>query len=107
MEARHTPGPWRVETATDSFGWVNHAVNSGRDYGSEQNAANARLIAAAPETAAERDHLRAVNAEMMGALEQVPTVFGRGACNGYSYEDCASMEQLMKHIDTIIAKHRG
>jgi hypothetical protein len=33
--------------------------------------ANARLIAAAPETAAERDHLRKVNAELLEALERI------------------------------------
>jgi hypothetical protein len=32
--------------------------------------ANARLIAAAPETAAERDRLREVNAELVAALKQ-------------------------------------
>jgi len=33
--------------------------------------ANARLIAAAPETAAERDQLREVNAELLAALESL------------------------------------
>ena len=46
---KHTPGPWTVNTATDSFGWVNHAINWGRNYGDEQNQANGVLIAAAPE----------------------------------------------------------
>lgn len=45
----HTPGPWHIETETDSFGWVNHAINNGHNYGADVNAANARLIAAAPE----------------------------------------------------------
>ena len=37
--------------------------------GRSQDKANAHLIAAAPETAAERDRLKAINTELLAALE--------------------------------------
>lgn len=92
--SEHTPGPWISELDAKS-GNVNVlglrrdgyeprgsdgrgpilTVDCGDDEFSpfpdlrEECLANARLIAAAPETAAERDHLKAVNADMMEALE--------------------------------------
>lgn len=77
--AQHTPGPWYfdevrnvreestdycVATIHDDSGHVDpeYSVPLPRD-------ANARLIAAAPETAAERDKLKEINAELLEALE--------------------------------------
>ena len=73
----HTPGPWQATR-----------VNGGITIGSKgervawladihgahkRQEAHARLIAAAPETAQERDRLRAVNAELVEALEILVT----------------------------------
>jgi hypothetical protein len=79
----HTPGPWLIqqgdewadgivtlhghnEDGTPMY-WTVASYNRRRD----EAEANARLIAAAPETAAERDRLREVNAELVAALEQI------------------------------------
>lgn len=75
METKHTPGPWEVrKTASGNpfiyAGQLNVAgvaiARPGID--SATSAANARLIAAAPETAAERDRLKEINAELLEAL---------------------------------------
>lgn len=66
----HTPGPWTVNQR------IIYAADAGRGYmpqiatinpklGGSVADANASLIAAAPETAAERDRLRAINAELL------------------------------------------
>lgn len=80
--ATHTPGPWKVNenrtrgqdriicstTAdTQDDGQVAYALDFGRfDLDAEADA-NARLIAAAPETAAERDRLKEINAKLLAA----------------------------------------
>lgn len=73
-KARHTPGPWRIGSTFDdaSIEICDDAqmlaqVWSGED--ADQRLANARLIAAAPETAAERDRLKAINAELLAAMK--------------------------------------
>ena len=80
MTEQHTPGPWRA----DNLGKVRSIYDDGKglvaDCGDGRYAlprdsnichANARLIAAAPETTAERDRLREVNAELIAALEEL------------------------------------
>ena len=76
--AQHTTGPWHTnpdcdhQVVLDHLGhmvadcsiWSLHTHDS-----AELNIANARLIAAAPETAAERDRLREINAELLEALQ--------------------------------------
>jgi hypothetical protein len=74
---KHTPGPWTQ--------WADTNIIIGLHSGSkrienlricevathtwqDQGRYNARLIAAAPETAAERDRLREVNVELLEAL---------------------------------------
>ena len=78
-ETKHTPGPWEVRAPASVF------AKSTGDYVSvpqwrkggpteterRQAEANARLIAAAPETAAERDALKVANATLLEALENV------------------------------------
>ena len=75
----HTPGPWGVTTdlaamrapysmvvATfDCMGQHKHIICTG------VTAANAHLIAAAPETAAERDRLLVENGELKKALHKI------------------------------------
>ena len=86
MTAQHTPGPWRVENHSTWREIVIYAFYSIGDYPiasinkrhtaktasspeieGPMAEANARLIAAAPETAAERDRLKASNAELLAA----------------------------------------
>ena len=82
-KASHTPGPLRVGTrlshGTKVIGplgvgvaWCGvasvHGVNGSYSIGEHEAAANARLFAAAPQTAAERDRLRETNAELLAEL---------------------------------------
>ncbi len=86
----HTPGPWKIEPegdrdllvmeATDPFGevaWIANRYHGERDRATEQ--ANALLIAAAPETADERDRLREINAELLLACERAMAAYDRAA----------------------------
>lgn len=72
MTARHTPGPWHVQPSDHPGGLlikpIPGQVVAQCDEVPEMEA-NASLIAAAPETAAERDRLKAINAEMLEALK--------------------------------------
>jgi hypothetical protein len=75
MKSKHTKGPWSLYRnglsvgAEDSTGicevWER---NNG------EGDANACLIAAAPETAIERDNLKAINAELFDALERAAKI---------------------------------
>lgn len=98
MTHKHTPGPWsrgRVLNTSQTARWTQQArdevgaieatqvfssftqLDEGRGRGlvctvnehHPQYEANANLIAAAPETAAERDKLKEVNSELLEALE--------------------------------------
>ena len=85
QQAQHTPGPWTAEGFTvyagdgDDFGDVARATAGDShvdpDYHLDrpdyERIANTRLIAAAPETAAERDRLREVNADLLAALVEL------------------------------------
>lgn len=99
-ETNHTPGPWKVSGAcyirpANDGQWLHElivvtqddfnpapsiaTVNCRAYVDSEKEAlkpdpealANARLIAAAPETAAERDRLKEVNAELLQLCETI------------------------------------
>lgn len=69
--SKHTPGPWFVDAhknvVAEGGGLVAFpCISAGFD-----QEANARLIAAAPETAAERDRLKEINAELLDALTEI------------------------------------
>ena len=72
-DAKHTPGPWTIEThpmqdgAAEYHVIVGDGMALGRVYGPALP--NARLIAAAPDTAAERDRLRIIVADLLAAAE--------------------------------------
>ncbi len=73
----HSPAPWRTHPTDDTVilaadGSSVAGVDGDYDYlgQAEVMEANARLIAAAPETAAERDRLREVNAALLEALKK-------------------------------------
>lgn len=98
QQAKHTPGPWVQSTSYDGseehitaaeYEAVASCVNSNRK-------ANARLIAAAPETAAERDRLKALNADLLAALKAIAkTSIGIEEKNGAlrAWSDCCHIAQ--------------
>ena len=88
----HTPGPWYCPGINSKYGvsdWKQANITTGNEYDPiiatvhteaptylgeidhDTMLANARLIAAAPETAAERDQLRMINADLLAALESL------------------------------------
>ena len=88
--ARHTSGPWRVgrDIVSDDFHSFPNTVevcagpkgnttyialvdSAAGDSIDDECRANARLIASAPDLLAERDRLKATNAELVRALERV------------------------------------
>jgi hypothetical protein len=87
-EGKHTQGPWYVSQVCLTNGGERPITTEdgrictvdcqtpfkrGEGWKSECDVreANARLIAAAPETAAERDRLKVVNAELLDALKRL------------------------------------
>jgi hypothetical protein len=73
---KHTPGPWFRDQYGHVHGWEpteygQRSVLLIDNRHSKATSADKTLIAAAPETAAERDRLREVNAELVAALEQI------------------------------------
>lgn len=94
METKHTPGPWFVmgidgngDTQVSGHPFyighsdpLYHCIVTGNN--EAERKANAALIAAAPETAAERDRLRQVNAELLvalkGIIRQIGPFMGQG-----------------------------
>lgn len=81
--AEHTPGPYKVEeylnaSHSNHQRFWSYGVKAGKiriavccDVPASKE--NAHLFAAAPETAAERDRLREVNAELLAALKDMVT----------------------------------
>lgn len=72
---KHTPGPWRITNYGEKFIHIEGGMNGicripheGKSI--EENEANARLIASAPDLLIERDRLKAVNAELLEALKE-------------------------------------
>ena len=57
----------------------------------EARQANARLIAAAPETAAERDRLKALCGELLGALKGLRCIIGENHC---TCADCRTSKRV-------------
>lgn len=93
MTTKHTPGPWKiVPMGCCAHGpkCLEHGLNRDEPFriegadrfspckilgdGTENTGtaeANARLIAAAPETAAERDRLKTLNTELLRVLDYI------------------------------------
>src|SRR5262245_18134023 len=69
-DAQHTPGPWRVHKMTrieaSDYGLI---ANVRGNLSDRVTHANAHLIAAAPETAAERDRLKQTLEEIVHLIE--------------------------------------
>lgn len=90
--AKHTPGPWSVgpiihysrdgraitgDIPSVSMAGGCRALVVGLGASGLECAANAALIASAPDLLAERDRLRAVNAELVAALKEALAVWPR------------------------------
>lgn len=78
MNAKHTPGKWSIDGMhIIGNGYSIAHINSHR---TTEGRANASLIASAPETAAERDRLKEINAELLEAClaARGAIVFGDG-----------------------------
>jgi len=74
MKTQHTPGPWEVHPHYESVYASGKRIciivpqgGSLKPFDKE----NALLIAAAPETAAERDRLKEINSGLLNALENL------------------------------------
>lgn len=68
MPTKHTPGPWHANRHRDLY-YIYDEI--GHCVATQVDAADAPLIAAAPETVAERDRLKESNAELLAALESL------------------------------------
>jgi hypothetical protein len=81
MSAQHTPGPWVVVAGNQRRAVrvcaKSETISVATVHSLTDQDANARLIAAAPETAAERDQLRALNADMLAALREYDAYMSR------------------------------
>lgn len=123
MDAKHTPGPWfvgastgpncaRIETengaqvaAVNVQSFV--TVKQGQPVyeWSDEGYANALLIAAAPETAAERDRLKEINAELIEALVKAKQWHQGDQWRDYDDDaNKAAWEMQMNVINDAIAK---
>lgn len=106
MSAKHTPGPWAVEYVGTIAEVVNEetlftvATCGSHKFGVVRE--NARLIAAAPETAAERDRLKEINAELLDELRKARLLLK----NGRMKKDILAIETVAR-IDGLIAKATG
>ena len=79
MSAEHTPGPWFIHRPHGTIyiearlrdGMLQEVAACGPTEECGQQEANAALIASAPDLLAERDRLKAANAELAKALQDV------------------------------------
>ena len=84
----HTPGPWFSKREGFSTVYIEARIGGGMIQeiaacgptaeGSEQQEANATLIASAPDLLAERDRLKAANAELAEALQKMLDAYDDG-----------------------------
>ena len=113
--AKHTPGPWVLcydgqidgpdgrticRFTWDSFKGFND---------SPTEKANARLIAAAPETAAERDRLKEINAELLALLKQLHGLveFAGSDGRGFTGDNQTEYDTFEPAIRAAIARAEG
>ena len=114
MSKEHTQGTWEWATKVFERGKVLHvSLKSGEELilsprfnrreGAWIRVSNdhARLIAAAPETAAECDRLKAINAELLAALE-----FARAGLSVHAGHDPDTLTYLAR-IDAALNKVKG
>ena len=123
MTSKHTPGPWRYQGVGQHF-WITSAhpatpsvvgthvaelpyappvVKNSMCPGHDEAEANARLIAAAPETAAERDRLKEINAELLAACDAAISLWD----DLYSGMSDEGEREVFETMRAAIAKARG
>ena len=86
METKHTPGKWQyVQEGIDAYGIIEldgtsimHIQALRNSTGASCLKANAALIAQAPDLLAERDRLKAINAELVAALAELAEIGAAG-----------------------------
>lgn len=88
---KHTPGPWKVHHTFNVFMSDDGIIAIPRDGSAATIEANARLIAAAPETAAERDRLRELNSCLLAALKRLHCIVSANCC---TCDDCRGAEEM-------------
>jgi len=97
MNTTHTPGPWWF-TATEKEGY--YVAGAGdKELTNLISREDARLIAAAPETAAERDRLKTINSELVDAIE--------GVLHHEIYGTSTSYPAALQHCRAVLARARG
>ncbi len=116
MTGKHTPGPWRIlNDGIDIANFRGIGICRLCDV-TGYNKANAALIAAAPETAAERDSLKAINAELLKLLTELLKAYDEKALEMNSPEiDLGDPEipphpwheEWISYARATIAKHKG
>ena len=117
MSTKHTVGKWKAGKpeangtpvtgpcgVTIAWCGANAVYGAAEPYRIDryEAEANARLIAAAPETAAEQDKLREINADMLAALKAVRKFM----IPGMNWTDKIG-QGLKDHADAAIAKAEG
>ena len=122
--AKHTPAPWITDDFGDKSDIARHVMNGNgngatyicklplvnsagvRSDAYKSQEANARLIAAAPETAAERDKLKVINAELLATLERILYAHDNHG-NGAAMGEAILCEHYAKMARASIAKAKG
>ena len=100
-----TPGPWKLSMSglaildSEFKCEVATTLSPNNTYMPEVNKANAQLIADSSKTAAERDRLKALNAEMLAALKEV-----LGHTHEYVEQGDAYMPRVQEIIEYAIEK---
>lgn len=106
----HTPGPWKAERVSHRYGCYGHEIQPPYrgamtmrnapiafiNSDDEQDRANARLIAAAPETATERDTLQRQVDGLLAALKEIVSDYSKRG----SYESMfASLQAAIANVE--------
>ena len=115
MSPGHTPGPWAIferDIRAGAVCCVAHRVKWWANGMTEsEEMANARLIGSAPDLLAERDRLKAANAELSAALEGLLNIT-RDSCGVAGYHrngDVAEWDEFPEvgAGSAALAKHNG
>lgn len=106
MTTKHTPGPWKFAAAVQNNGPNYFVISTGKwcepAIATCESEANAKLIAAAPETAAERDRLRAALENCHPALVLLGNYIGnewQGGGGIDAFDRCAILKALHDALD--------
>ena len=112
MIEQHTPGRWTMDKCPDAHGFSTIRPSDGSINGDTDaqpiatvyRPDHALLIATAPETAAERDRLRAVNADLLALLGDVVS-----ADQFYMHDVSRStyLREIAFKARTALAKEKG